>query len=99
MDKLLVSTIKAARPRQWIKNFVIFAALVFTGDFFDQELFIKTLLGFFAFSLLASSIYFLNDIADLNQDRSHPRKKNRPIARGPAYPRGNFYFSYRNNIL
>ena len=82
MDKLLVSAIKAARPRQWIKNFVIFAALVFTGDFFDQELFIKTSLGFLAFSLLASSIYFLNDIADLNQDRSHPLKKNRPIARG-----------------
>lgn len=82
MDKLLVSAVKTARPTQWIKNLVIFAALVFAGDFFDKELFIKTSLGFVAFSLLASSIYFLNDIVDLKQDRSHPLKKNRPIARG-----------------
>lgn len=82
MFKLFYSAAKTARPRQWIKNLSIFAALVFTGLFFNAPLFQKTFLGFIALSILVSSVYFINDVADSKHDRLHPFKKNRPIARG-----------------
>src|SRR3989338_9978726 len=82
MFKFLVAVIKTARPRQWIKNLVIFAALVFTAQFFNTELFDKTLQGFFSLSFVVSAVYFINDIADVRSDRLHPFKRFRPIARG-----------------
>lgn len=82
----MAGTIKAiiwtARPIQWIKNLAIFAALVFTGGLFNPVLFQKTALGFLLLSILVSSVYFINDVADAPQDRLHPFKKERPIARG-----------------
>jgi decaprenyl-phosphate phosphoribosyltransferase len=74
--------IKTARPRQWVKNLSIFAALVFTGEFFNPDLFWKTVEGFLTLSVIVSSIYFINDIADVKVDKLHPFKKNRPIAKG-----------------
>lgn len=82
MFYLFFSIFKSARPRQWAKNFSIFAALIFTGLFFNAELFNKTVLGFILLSILVSSVYFINDITDINRDRLHPFKKNRPIAKG-----------------
>jgi len=82
MGKLIWGLIKSARPRQWIKNLVIFAALVFTAQFFNTELFDKTLQGFFSLSFVVSAVYFINDIADVRSDRLHPFKRFRPIARG-----------------
>ncbi|HBL51703.1 MAG: hypothetical protein A3D24_02605 [Candidatus Blackburnbacteria bacterium RIFCSPHIGHO2_02_FULL_39_13] len=82
MVKLFIAIAKTARPRQWIKNLAIFAALVFTGSFFDPNLFSKTVLGFIALSILVSSVYFINDVSDVNVDKLHPFKKNRPIAKG-----------------
>ncbi|MBI2267971.1 MAG: UbiA prenyltransferase family protein [Candidatus Blackburnbacteria bacterium] len=81
MVKLLIAIIKTARPRQWIKNLAIFAALVFTGDLADPDLFKKTLLGFLLLSILVSSVYFLNDVSDIKSDKLHPFKKYRPIAK------------------
>lgn len=72
----------AMRPHQWVKNMLVFAALLFTGQFTNLDLLIKALLGFFALSFVASSIYLLNDIRDRENDRHHPTKRYRPIASG-----------------
>lgn len=86
-----IGILKTARPRQWLKNFAIFAALFFTGGLFDKELFEITFLGFIALSILVSSVYFINDIADVESDRIHPFKRKRPIASGKVgIPQGFF---------
>ncbi len=73
---------RALRPRQWIKNLFIFAALFFSKKVFQFELTILYLISFGLFCLLSSSIYIINDIADRERDKLHPVKKNRPIAAG-----------------
>jgi 4-hydroxybenzoate polyprenyltransferase len=79
---LIKGTIEALRPVQWIKNLNLFAALILNGQLFDIDLFIKSFLGFVTFCFLSSSSYLINDIVDVDKDRLHPVKKNRPIARG-----------------
>ena len=74
--------IRALRPNQWIKNLILFAAIIFTGQLFNPYYFWLTTLGFFVFSALSSSSYLFNDIIDLKFDRLHPVKKNRPLASG-----------------
>lgn len=86
MARIFWAIIKTARPIQWIKNLAVFAALVFTGGLFDEVLLQKTILGFFLLSILVSAIYFINDVADAPQDRLHPFKKERPVARGILPP-------------
>jgi len=80
----LKALIKAMRPRQWTKNVVLFAALVF-----DQQLTVgnlpavlRTTAGFLIFCLLSGVVYIINDIADVEADRQHPDKRRRPIASG-----------------
>jgi len=70
------------RPVQWVKNLFIFAGLIFSGNLFHPEALIRVGNGFILFSLVASSIYVFNDIIDLEYDRAHPEKKNRPLAAG-----------------
>ena len=70
------------RPKQWTKNIFIFAALVFDRKLFDLPSLERTVIAFFLFCLLASSVYLINDIMDREADRLHPVKKNRPIASG-----------------
>jgi len=82
MVNLPFAILKSARPRQWVKNLSIFAALIFTGQFFEPNMFDKTIWGFVLLSIIVSSVYFINDIADIKSDRLHPFKKNRPIAKG-----------------
>ena len=82
MVKLFWAILKAARPRQWIKNFACFAALVFSGNLFDQLSQIKTLEVFLLFCAFSSSTYLLNDVFDIERDKLHPFKKRRPIASG-----------------
>ncbi len=74
--------LQAARPNQWIKNFIIYTSLVFSGKLFDPVLFGKTFIGFVIFSVLSSTSYLLNDIIDYPYDQKHPSKKKRPIAAG-----------------
>jgi len=79
--------IKTARPRQWIKNVALYAALIFSGFFFydpvDAPSYFSTVTySFFVFCILTSSIYFINDIVDYEADKQHPFKKKRPIASG-----------------
>ncbi len=74
--------IKVMRPRQWIKNVLIFAVLIFGGKLNDLQSVVNTILGAILFSLFASGVYIINDIADRKADQAHPRKKDRPIASG-----------------
>ena len=68
------------RPRQWIKNAAIFAAITFSGSLFDWPTLYKVLLGFVAFCSLSSASYIINDIFDVKKDRLHPFKRFRPLA-------------------
>jgi len=70
------------RPRQWTKNGVIFAALVFDRQLTHYNSLLKCIVGFAIFCLIASSVYLINDILDVEADRQHPKKKFRPIASG-----------------
>ena len=79
--------LKSARPRQWMKNLAMYAALVFSGFFFyvpgdDIHYFFTVTFAFITFSLLTSAVYIINDIIDIDADRMHPFKKKRPLASG-----------------
>ncbi len=75
------------RPKQWIKNFFIFATLFFSKNLFNPILVSKFLLAFVLFCLLTSAVYLINDILDLEKDRLHPQKKKRPIPAGEVSTR------------
>jgi 4-hydroxybenzoate polyprenyltransferase len=62
------------RPKQWIKNVLIFTALVFDEKLLDPQALLNTVAGFMLFCLVSSTVYILNDITDLEADRSHPKK-------------------------
>jgi decaprenyl-phosphate phosphoribosyltransferase len=74
--------IKLLRPQQWIKNLFIFLPLFFSTSFGNVTLLRYTIITFFAFSFVASSVYCFNDIVDIDYDRLHPLKRLRPIASG-----------------
>lgn len=82
-----LALIEALRPAQWIKNLSVFAAAILNGQLTNPELFTQSCLAFITFCLLSSSSYLVNDIKDIDKDRNHQFKKNRPIARGdvPVY--------------
>lgn len=73
---------KQLRIHQWLKNALIFVPLVVSGLFTDINSVGLSVIAFFSFSFLASSTYILNDLVDLDSDRSHPRKSKRPLAAG-----------------
>jgi 4-hydroxybenzoate polyprenyltransferase len=74
--------IKLIRPHQYIKNLFIFMPMFFVGKINDVDLLLSAFIAFLAFSATASAIYILNDYLDINEDRQHPKKKNRPLASG-----------------
>ena len=75
------SYFKALRPHQWSKNILIFVPML-AAHKLDLSSFLSSCLAFVAFSLIASSVYIVNDLLDLNSDRIHPRKRSRPFASG-----------------
>jgi 4-hydroxybenzoate polyprenyltransferase len=79
---MINALLKSMRPKQWVKSVFLFTALVFDRKLLDQSALLHTLLGAIIFSFLASAVYIFNDIADLDADRNHPKKKLRPIASG-----------------
>ena len=79
---MLIALIKTMRPRQWTKNVFIFAAIVFDKQLFIVDSFLRTIAGAALFCLISSCVYIFNDISDVESDRKHPEKKNRPIAAG-----------------
>lgn len=79
---MLRPVIKSMRPHQWYKNFVIFLCIIFSKNILNLEMWLDLLLIFFVFCMLAGSQYILNDLKDIEKDRLHPKKRNRPIAAG-----------------
>lgn len=82
VNKKAAAIFEAIRPIQWIKNLSLFAAVILNGQLLNFPIFTKSILGFIVFCLLSSSSYLINDLVDVEKDRLHPFKKNRPIARG-----------------
>ncbi|PIX68307.1 hypothetical protein COZ41_00300 [Candidatus Shapirobacteria bacterium CG_4_10_14_3_um_filter_35_13] len=78
----MLALIEALRPTQWIKNLNLFAAAILAGKVFEPITFIQSTIAFITFCLLSSSSYLVNDLADIKNDRLHPAKKLRPLARG-----------------
>ncbi|HXS83973.1 MAG TPA: decaprenyl-phosphate phosphoribosyltransferase [Methylomirabilota bacterium] len=76
----------ALRPKQWTKNLLLFAGVVFSQHARDPALLLRAVGGFVAFSLLASAVYVVNDLKDVDADRLHPKKRHRPIASGALSP-------------
>ena len=74
--------LRVLRVNQWIKNLVIFTAIIFSGQLFHWDLLLKASNAFIIFCLLSSTSYVLNDIIDYPYDKQHPVKKNRPVASG-----------------
>lgn len=74
------------RAKQWTKNLLLFAALVFAQQLFDPQAFATACIAFVAFCLASSSVYVVNDLVDVERDRQHPQKRERPIASGRVSP-------------
>lgn len=81
-EAVIVNIIKSLRPKQWIKNLLVFAGLVFSQNLFNLDPFLITVYAFFIFCVVSGSIYILNDIIDLPFDRFNPLKAKRPLASG-----------------
>lgn len=74
--------LKLFRVEQWIKNVFVFVPLFFSGNIFNDKLFILSLFAFVVFSMMASSVYIINDYIDIESDKKHPEKRKRPLASG-----------------
>lgn len=82
MKKQLRNYLRLLRPRQWIKNLAIFAAITFSGQLFNEAIFNSVFLAFLIFCGISSAIYVINDIFDIEKDKLHPFKRFRPLAAG-----------------
>jgi len=80
--RILIALLRLARPAQWVKNIFVFTALIFSGLALEPASVAAALIAFAAFSMASSAIYFLNDYKDMEEDRLHPVKCNRPLASG-----------------
>lgn len=82
----LADWLALARPRQWTKNLLLFAGLLFSGRFREGGSWAWALAAFAAFVLLSAAVYAVNDVLDAPSDRRHPLKKKRPVASGRLSP-------------
>ena len=82
MSSKLSASIRLLRPQQWVKNAFLVAPLIFSKRLFGVEYLVTTFLALIVFSLVSSAVYIVNDIADREADRQHPKKNKRPIASG-----------------
>ena len=78
--------VRAIRPRQWVKNVLVLAAPLAAGMITERDVLVAAAVAFVAFSLAASGVYLVNDTRDVEADRAHPTKRNRPIAAGVVSP-------------
>ena len=80
--RALYGLFRTMRPRQWTKNAIVYAGLVFDGQLLNLDPFLRVTATFFLLCLISSSIYIINDLVDVERDRLHPKKQFRPIASG-----------------
>jgi 4-hydroxybenzoate polyprenyltransferase len=83
---VLTALIKSMRPRQWTKNVFVFVPLFFDRKLTDPESVLRTLAAFVLLCLMSSAVYLMNDLVDIEKDRQHPVKKNRPLPAGELSP-------------
>ena len=81
------ATIAALRPRQWTKNLLLFAGIIFAAQLGDPGRWVAAIAAFVAYCAASSASYLVNDLRDAAADRLHPVKRSRPIARGELGPR------------
>jgi 4-hydroxybenzoate polyprenyltransferase len=79
---MLLALLQTMRPKQWVKNGVVFAALVFDRQLLHPEPLLRTAAGFVLLCVLSSTVYLFNDLADIEKDRLHPKKRLRPLPSG-----------------
>jgi decaprenyl-phosphate phosphoribosyltransferase len=82
----LPATVRAMRPKQWVKNVLVAAAPLAAGQLFNPAVIINVGLAFVCFCLVSATTYLINDVRDVEEDRLHPRKRFRPIAAGEVKP-------------
>ncbi|GAB2980671.1 decaprenyl-phosphate phosphoribosyltransferase [Amycolatopsis acidiphila] len=80
--RMVLGVVKTARPRQWAKNVLVFVAPFTAAQITNGGVLLDALIAFVTFSLVASSVYLINDAVDVEADKAHPTKRNRPIAAG-----------------
>ena len=83
---MIGALVTSLRPKQWPKNLLVFAGIVFSLNLFNLSDLLRTLAGFVVFCLLAGVVYLVNDLLDVEKDRLHPLKRLRPIASGRLKP-------------
>jgi decaprenyl-phosphate phosphoribosyltransferase len=79
---VIAAVVRSLRPRQWTKNLLVAAAPLAAGKLFESPVWWQTLVAFVAFCALSGAVYLVNDVVDVESDRAHPRKRDRPIAAG-----------------
>ncbi len=77
--KILYGLLRTMRPKQWTKNAAVFAALIFDAKVFQAGPLLRTLAGFVLLCAVTGAVYIINDLADIEKDRQHPTKRNRPL--------------------
>ncbi|WP_053954761.1 decaprenyl-phosphate phosphoribosyltransferase [Inediibacterium massiliense] len=106
----IVGLIKTMRPKQWTKNLILFAAILFSNHLFDLYFLKLSIIGFFLFCIFSGNVYIVNDLVDREKDRMHPKKCMRPIASGAVGSKeailfliitlfGAFYIAYKINFM
>ena len=78
--------LRTLRPRQWVKNGFVFVALVFDQKLTVWPLLLKTIFAFVLFCMVSSTVYIINDLADIEKDKQHPKKRNRALPKGQLKP-------------
>ena len=96
---MIKNYLKLLRSYQYIKNLFIFAPIFFAFKFKEFYLLLDTIYCFFIFCLIASSIYIINDILDIEEDKLHPEKRNRPLPKGLICKRNAFFLSISLTII
>ncbi|WP_160035160.1 decaprenyl-phosphate phosphoribosyltransferase [Paenibacillus sp. An7] len=86
VNNLFLLLMRQLRIKQWTKNLLIFAVLLFSLDHFSVMNLVNTVIGFILFCFVSGSVYILNDYVDIEADKIHPTKKNRPMASGELNP-------------
>lgn len=81
-SRTIRALVRSLRPREWVKNLLVFSGLIFSRSLLDAHNVLFSFGGFIAFCLASSGVYLFNDLCDLEKDRLHPVKKNRPLASG-----------------
>ncbi|MCI0394363.1 MAG: decaprenyl-phosphate phosphoribosyltransferase [Chloroflexi bacterium] len=83
---MLLALLKTMRPRQWTKNGFVYAALIFDRQLLVGDSLLRTTMAFVLLCFMSSAVYIMNDLADIESDREHPTKRNRPLPSGRLSP-------------